>query len=272
MTKTGHSASGETRRLVWGGVFVIVMFGGYLAGTYLPPAQSEEQALTTTVVAGDHDHPYGLASGTLQSSRGEGLGAEMQTLVTYEISGTPGDGIMNGPDLRARVIHDSGAVMVCADMWRTPRLEEEGRTVTLDCDRIVDFDELSEWSAVELTACFNIQQFDELSNHAARASSTRRERSRPDEMAQDIAEAGGGDISAPVDERRCSAPETEDRLRWPQKPRNHADLGASRPRHENAAKDSRKSCNRGPITLKLGVSKTRGITRLDRVSQTLHSG
>lgn len=162
MTKAGRGASGETRRLVWGGAFVIVLFGGYLAATHLPPAQSEEQALTTTVVAGDYDHPYGLASGTLQSSRGEGLGAEMQTVVTYKVSGTPGNGIMNGPDLRARVIHVSGAVMVCGDMWRTPRLEAEGRAVTLGCDRTVDFGELREWSVVELTACFNIQQFDEL--------------------------------------------------------------------------------------------------------------
>jgi len=161
------AAESSTRRrdirLIVLTVILVVVFGiGYYVVKFVPPAQSEEQALTTTVIAGDYDHPYELSAGMLHSHRDEGLDGELQTTVTYEVFGTPGNGVRDGPDLRSRVIHDSGAVMVCGDMWRTPRLEADGRTATLGCDRTVDFGELDEWTTVELTACFTIQQFDEL--------------------------------------------------------------------------------------------------------------
>lgn len=151
----------SNRGLVLGFILMAAVGAGLLAANTLPPARSETQALTTTVVAGDYNHPYEISDGTLHTDRGEGIGGKLTTTVTYEIAGEPGNGIRLEPDLRARVIHDSGAVMVC-EAWRQYRLEPDGRTLYLGCDRTVDFDELDEWTNVELTACFVIQQFDEL--------------------------------------------------------------------------------------------------------------
>lgn len=126
------------------------------------PARAEEQTLSTTPsLQSDYGRPVTIAGGTLHSEQSAGMNGERRTVVTYEVSGDPDDANTFGPHLVARVIHDSGAVMVCK-MGESERLRSEPGTYYLGCDRLVDPDKVEQWSAAELISCERIEVFEEL--------------------------------------------------------------------------------------------------------------
>jgi len=129
-------------------VWALIIVGIYVY-TEVPSAERGTQALTTTVVAGDYTEPVvTITGGTLVSSRPSGMRGELETFVEYQMAGATN--AWRGPQLVARVVHDSGAVMVCR-MGKTYLLDSSPSTYTLRCDRTVDVDKLGEWTMAELS-------------------------------------------------------------------------------------------------------------------------
>lgn len=163
MTAVQPRRDAESKRFIWVTVTMLILFGiaSYVV-TSVPPAQAEEQTLSTTPSPqSDYGRPVTIAGGTLHSEQSAGMNGERRTVVTYEVSGDPDDANTFGPHLVARVIHDSGAVMVCK-MGESERLRSEPGTYYLGCDRLVDLDKVEQWSAAELISCERIEVFEEL--------------------------------------------------------------------------------------------------------------
>lgn len=140
----------STKRYAWafGIVWALIIVGIYVYAE-VPSAEHGTQALTTTVVAGDYSETVvTISGGTLVSSRPSGVKGELVTLAEYQMAGA--SNAWRGPQLVARVMHNSGAVMVCR-MGKTYLLSSIPSTYRLRCDRTVDVDKLGEWTVAELS-------------------------------------------------------------------------------------------------------------------------
>ena len=140
----------STKRYAWalGILWALIIVGTYVY-TEVPGAEHGAQTLTTTVVAGDYtETAVTITGGTLVSSRPSGMKGELATLVEYQMAGSTN--AWRGPQLVARVMHDSGAVMICR-MGKTYLLSSSPSTYTLWCDRTVHVNKLAEWTVAELS-------------------------------------------------------------------------------------------------------------------------
>ena len=136
---------------------IILLIGVVASGIYLfyefPPALQEKSGISTHVMMGDYTDPFIVSGGALVSSRGPGVNGEVNTHLEYVVT-VPADST-SSPRVRlaARVIHDTGAVMVC-ESRKPVTLSSERVTQALKCDRTVELDKLDEWSVSELTPRF----------------------------------------------------------------------------------------------------------------------
>ena len=152
MTTARPKTDPSTKRTIWTFIVVVALIvSGIYAYTELPPRQEARQELTTTVVTGDYVEPLTIVGGELVSVRPAGWTGELETYVEYTVTKGQENFEQFGPVLRARVVHDTGAVMVCS-MGRSYLFStDHPYTYTLGCDRTVDVDKVGEWSVSELT-------------------------------------------------------------------------------------------------------------------------